>query len=233
MYCPDKFICGGYFLVKQIPRPKDVSDFLPGTLLTLSDCFAEIGPDDWAVSAYNYDDAERAAEAAKFGIAPAAVPGLVDLFTAEIGLQHSNAFPNLAVAQAFYRECTNSNEVALLGIGLEPALLASAYAQKNDDVNSGYGLLERLELQTPLDAKGKPLGFEPLGFEATKFHSWLCHNAAPEAFETFGVRPNSLGFIDSLDDALRINQHLKSSGAEPGIWEPWLVVRYSTRSDAP
>jgi hypothetical protein len=226
VYSPGEFISGGYFLVKQIPRPKDVSDLMPTTLFTLSDCFAEIAPDDWAISGYNYDDGDRASEAAKFGIPAAAVPRLVELLSGETGSQHSNAFPSLPVAEAFYRECKNKREVALLGIGLDRSLLPSLYGQQNDDVNRGYGLLERVELQKPLDSGGEPLGFELLGFEATKFHSWLCHNAPWEAFEKFGVRPNSVGFIDSLNDALRLNQHLKSTGAEPAIWEPWLVVRY-------
>lgn len=230
MYSPDDFICGGYFLVKPIARPKDISEHLPATLLTLSNCFTEIAPDDWAISGYDYDDAERATEAAEFGIPADAVPRLVRLLSEKIGSQHSNAFPSLPVAEAFYRECTDKRQVVLLGIGLNRTLLPSLYAQRNDDVNRGYGLLERVELQMPLDPGGKPLGFELLGFEGTKFHSWLCHNAPLEAFEKFGVLPNSAGFIDSLNDAIRINEHLKSTGAEPGIWEPWLVVRY-TRAD--
>jgi hypothetical protein len=227
VYSPSQFISGGYYLVKQIVRPKDVSENLPATLVTLSNCFTGIAPGDWAISGYNYSDAERAAEAAKFGIPGQSVPRLVRLLSDEIGLQHSNAFPSLTSAEAFYRECVDRREIALLGIGLDPTLLASVEEQRNDDVNRGYGLVERLELAIPLSSKGEVLGFEPLGFEATKFHSWLCHYAPSEALEKFGVGTNSLGFIETFDDALRVTQYLKSTGAESGIWEPWLVVRYA------
>jgi len=62
----------------------------------------------------------------------------------------------------------------------------------------------------PLDSSGEVLGFEPLGFEATKFHSWLCHNSPVDAFEKFGIGTNSKGFIDKFDDALHVTQHLKA-----------------------
>lgn len=226
MYSPSEFISGGYFLVKQIARPY-VSETLPANLLTLSSCFTEIAPDDWAISGYDHDDAERVAEAAKFGIPAQSVPRLVRLLSEEIGSQHPNAFPSLPLARAFYRECIDKGEIALLGIRLDRTLLASLEAQRNDDVNRGLGLSERVELRTPLDAGGEILGFEPLGFEATKFHSWLCHYAPADAIEKFGIGTNSKGFIDKFDDALGVTQHLKSTGAEPGIWEPWLIVRYA------
>jgi len=56
-------------------------------------------PDDWAIIGYNYDDAERAAEAAKFAISAHAVPRLVRLLSEGIGSQHSNAFPSLPLAE--------------------------------------------------------------------------------------------------------------------------------------
>ena len=227
MYSPSEFISGGYFLVKRIARPKYVSENLPATLITLSNCFTEIAPDDWAISGYDYNDAERVAEAAKFGIPAESVPRLVRLLSEEIGSQHPNAFPSLPLAEAFYRACIDKREIMLFGIGLDPTLLASLDAQRNDDVNRGLGLSERVESRTPLDSCGEILGFEPLGFEATKFHSWLCHYAPADAFEKFGIGTNSKGFIDKFDDALRVTKHLKSTGAEPGIWEPWLVVRYA------
>jgi len=227
VYRPEDFISGGYFLVRRIPRPADVSELLPSTLTTLSNCFTDIAPDDWTLSGYNYSDDERAEEAAKFAIPRRVVPGLVRLFSDALGTQHSNAFPNLEVAEAFYKDCSEKDQVMLVGIGLHQSLLESLYAQRNDDVNQGYGLLERVELQNPLAELGEPLGFELLGYSGTKFHSWLCHNAAVEASEKFGVHPNRHGFIDSLDDAIRIVQNLKATGAEPAIWEPWLVTKYA------
>ena len=88
-------------------------------------------------------------------------------------------------------------------------------------------LIEGVNADTPLE-RGKVLGYEPLGFEATKFHSWLCHDAPAEADDRFGIRPNREGFIDSLADAVRVTRDLKATGAETAIWEPWLVVQYGS-----
>jgi hypothetical protein len=226
MYSPEDYICGGYFLVKTVGRPKVISELVPETLLTISTCFTDVAPDVWAVAEYKVTDDERVAEAAKLGIPSSALPRLTRLLSEAIGSELPNAFPNLAVAEAFYAECTDKADVALLGIGLHPTLLSSAHAQRDDEVNRGYGLLERIESQRRLASGGEPLGFEPLGLDGTHFHSWLCHNAPVEALEEFGVRPNDAGFIDSFDNAVRITEHLKRTGAEPGIWEPWLIVRY-------
>jgi len=228
---PDAYICGGYYLVKRIVRPRGVSELIPDTLLTLSNCFTDVAPGDWAVQGYNYDEAARAEEAAKFGILASAVPQLVALMSRELGTQHSNAFPTLSVAQSFYGSCGNKEGVWLLGIGLDPSLLPSLEAQRDDDINHGYGLMERVELKQPLERGGKALGYEPLGFEGTSFHSWLCHNVPEEAAKEFGIRPNRHGLIESFEDAVRVTKHLKSTGAEPAIWAPWLVVRYGPEEE--
>jgi len=93
-------------------------------------------------------------------------------------------------------------------------------------MNRGYGLIERIEARHSLAGGGKALGYEPLGYEATMFHSWLCHNIPVEAHSRFGIRPNGAGFIESLADAVRVTEDMKATGAEPAIWEPWLVVQY-------
>jgi hypothetical protein len=36
------YVSGGYYVVKTIPRPNDLSKILPERLLTLSDCFAPV-----------------------------------------------------------------------------------------------------------------------------------------------------------------------------------------------
>ncbi len=224
---PQDFICGGYFLTKRVQRPPDVSDLIPDSFLTISNCFTSIAPDMWAEAGYNREMSERVEEAAEFGIPASAVPALVELFTSTEQPHHSNAFPNFAVAREFYRHCVDKNSIALLGIGLEPSLVDSFRSQLVDDVNHGYGLEERVMLNNRLATGGTPLGFEPLGYEGTKFHSWLCHNAPVKALQKFGVRTNPTGFIDSLEDAVRITRDLKATGAETAIWEPWLVVQYA------
>lgn len=225
---PTAFISGGYFLTKRVSRPQYVTDFAPDSIVTLLECFTEIAPDSWADKAYNYEDEERAAEAFKFGIPRDDVPKPVDEFTKAVESNHiTNFFPTLSIAQEFYRCCTEE-AVVLVGIGLDASLMQSLKAQLADDVNRGYGLIECVSANIPVARGGKVLGYEPLGFEAMKFHSWLCHNAPADAYKRFGILPNRAGFIDSLNDAVRVTENLKATGAEPAIWEPWLIVQYAS-----
>lgn len=226
---PTAFVSGGYFLSKRVRRPQGISDLVPDSLLTLSTCFTDIAPDSWADKAYNFDDEERIAEAFKFGIPRESVPMLVEQFTKAVESNHiTNFFPTLSIAQEFYRHCTDE-AVVLVGIGLDASRLQSFKTQLSYDVNHGYGLIERVEANIPVVGGGDVLGYEPLGFEATKFHSWLCHNTPTDAYKLFGIRPNGAGFIDSFDDAVRVTENLKATGAEPAIWEPWMVVQYASR----
>jgi hypothetical protein len=228
------YVCGGYFLTRSISRPPDVSDLVPDRVITLSHRFTDIAPDTWADADYRYDDEERSQSALKFGIPATAVPTLVSMFTQAVRPQHlTSAFPNLSIAQSFYRHCSDRNLVVLVGIGLERSLVPALHLQLRDDVNHGYGLIERVNANVPLERGGKLLGYEPLGFDATKFHSWLCHNAPVEAYDRFGIRPNGEGFIDSLPDAEHVTQNLKATGAETAIWEPWLVVQYGSGEESP
>jgi hypothetical protein len=223
----DDYIAGGYFLVKRIARPKDLGEPLPDTILTLSNCFTETAPDDWALDGYNYEDDERASEGLKFGIPAHVIPELVKLMSRESGTLSSNSFPNLAVGTEFYSHCSTNPEIALVGIGLHRSLTESFYAQRDKDINHGHGLIERVDFDQSLSKGGNPLGHEPLGFEAMIFHSWLCHSMPKEASDRFRIRPNQHGFIDSLEDAVRVTRHMAATGAEPAIWEPWLVMRYN------
>ena len=191
-----------------------------------SDLFNETAPGDWALAGYNYTDGERAEDASRFGIPAAVVPELVSLFGREQNSFPSNAFVSLSTAEAFFRACTDRETIVLVGIGLHPSLLPSVYAQRDKDVNHGYGLLERLEMKAPLAPGGEVLGYEPLGYDGTQFHSWLCHDAPKEASEKFNIRPNQHGFISTLNDAKFVTEHLIATGAERAIWEPWLVLRY-------
>jgi hypothetical protein len=230
----DDYICGGYFLTKRISRPPDVSNLVSDWVTTLSSCFTDIAPDTWADADYGHDDVERVQEAVKFGIPATAVSELLNLFTQAVRPQHlTNFFPSLSIGQNFYRYCTDKDLVVLVGLGLERSLVPTLHAQLHDDANQGYGLIERVNAQSPLERGGEVLGYEPLGFEATKFHSWLCHNAPVEAHDRFGIRPNSAGFIDSFADAVQVTQNLKARGAERAIWEPWLVVQYGSGEGSP
>jgi hypothetical protein len=113
-------ISGGYLIVKPPPRPKDFSELLPRTLITVSSCFADIAPDLCAVDWDNYTTEDVAEEAGKFGIPAHLGAELVRWTSAEMKTtgQHPNAFLTLEMAREFWQRFVNNNEVLLIGMGL-------------------------------------------------------------------------------------------------------------------
>lgn len=71
------------------------------------------------------------------------------------------------------------------------------------------------------------LGFEPLVADGGLSCSWICNGLDREADEKLGIPTNSLGLIDNPDDAARVVTYIREGGrGEPGLWLPWLLVRY-------
>lgn len=114
----------------------------------------------------------------------------------------------------------------LLGIVLHTSLLPSLRRQRDRDINRGYGLLERVGEHQPLAGGGIVLGFEPLGFEAMSFHSWLCNYFPDNVRRDLCIVPASNGFIEDFSDSQRVTTYIISANGEPAIWLPWLVVEY-------
>lgn len=221
-------VSGGYFITKPTSRPAGPFSLLPETFLTASDCFANIAPDLWAVDWENYTQKEVEEKAAKFGIPADLTAEMVGWVSAQMnGGHYPNAFLSLPIASEFVQRFVTRDDVAIIGMGLHTSLLPSFYGQLEKDMNRGSGLLDRVDRKDLLADGGSLLGYEPLGYEALHFHTWLCHYAPDEAAKLFGVRPNENGLISKLEDAIQITEHLVKTGAEPAIWEPWLLVKYS------
>jgi hypothetical protein len=230
----NNYVSGGYYIVKAIPRPSDLSEILPENLLTLSNCFTTVMRELIQLQWDNYADVQEAIveEATDFGIEQSQIPDLVSWVKAQHNT-HYHVFTQvespLELRERFIRDLS----AHVIGIGLHESLLDSFRMQVTKDINNGLGLVELIDEKRPVAEGGKPLGFEPLGFEATKFHSWLCHYAPNEIHKKFGIRPNRLGLIDQLEDACQVNDYLLRTGAEPAIWEPWLLVGYAPNSTHP
>lgn len=113
----------------------------------------------------------------------------------------------------------------LVGIGLHASLLSWVNEQLDRDINHGYGLVERVEQGLPL-SPGNVLGFEPLGFEATSFHSWLC-NYFPDCVKNdLNIEPSANGLLADFADAVKVTEYIRNNDCEPAIWLPWLIVQY-------
>lgn len=217
-----EFISGGYFIVTRAKRPDYLSLRVPQTFVTLSSCLTCVAPDLWAVDWEDYGQQEREEEAAKFGIPPSGITELVEWTTPR--MDFPIGFSSIEDAQGF-RRLSSDNAVIVVGIGLHDSLIASFKRQLEKESNKGLGLLERLERRETLRRGGVELGFEPLGFNAMHFHSWLCNYAPEEIEEPLAVRMNENDLFGSLADGIRVTNFVREHG-EQAIWEPWLVVEY-------
>jgi hypothetical protein len=224
------YVSGGYYVVKAIPRPRDLSDILPSNLLTISDCFTAVVRDIIQLQSDNYENVRDAIadEAKEFAIPQSQIPELVTWAKAQHNT-HYLVFSEVDPALELRGRFITDTSTHVVGIGLHTSLLESFESQLSKDVNKGYGLVELMNEKRSLADNGRPIGFEPLGFEGTKFHSWLCHYAPDEVYKRFGIRPNLYGLIDKLEDARQVNEYLLQTGAEPAIWEPWVLFDYDSK----
>jgi hypothetical protein len=224
------YVSGGYYVVKAIPRPSDLSDILPSNLLTMSNCFTSVVCDIIQLQWDNYENVKEAIanEAKEFAIPQSQIPELVTWAKAQHNTNY-HVFTEVEAALELRGRFVTDTSAHVIGIGLHKSLFESFESQLSKDVNKGLGLVELVNEKRLLAEGGTLLGFEPLGFEATKFHSWLCHYAPNEMYKRFDIRPNQFGLIDKLEDARRVNEYLLQTGAEPAIWEPWSLLDYPSK----
>ena len=171
-YAMIDYICGGYYVLKAIPRPSDLSDILPDKLLTMSDCFTKVVRDIIQLQWDNYDNVREAIadEARDFGISDARIPELTSWAKAQHNTNY-NVYSEIEPALELRQRFITDHSTHVVGIGLHTSLLDSFQSQLLKDANHGLGLLELVNEKRPPADGGNVLGFEPLGFDATKFHS--------------------------------------------------------------
>ena len=222
------YVSGGYYVVKAIRRPEGVSEILPDTLITISDCFTSVISDIIQLQWDKYEEVVEAIgeEAAAFGISQDQLPELIHWAKAQNNTNYV-VYEDVRSPVELLSRFIKDTSAHVVGIGLHSSLLSSFQSQLTKDVNNGFGLAEVVNDHKPLAPRGRPLGYEPLGFTATKFHSWLCHYTPDEAFRRFEIRPNQLGLIDEFEQARQVTEYLVETGAEPAIWEPWLLLDYA------
>lgn len=227
-YPSSEYMSGGYYIVKTVVRPADLSNLLPAELLTISACFTDVMRDIVQLQWDRYEDVSEsiAEESSAFGIHTSQIADLVSWAKSQNNPNYI-VFTDVQPALELHGRFVRSPAAHVIGIGLHTSLLASFENQLTKDVNKGFGLAELVTEKHQLAEGGSQLGFEPIGFEGTNFHSWLCHYAPDEVNTRFGIRPNRLGLIDKFEDARRVNEFLLETGAEPAIWEPWLLVDYT------
>jgi hypothetical protein len=224
----------GYFLSRDLVRPDQRSaDLLPERLVSASECLASFVPGTWTLTWVHLGEEARQKSALDFGLSPETLPSVMESATASFERDWGwpYVFYTLAGARRFHSSFLSSvPAVRLFGLALPQDLFAAFSEAAEPGTGEGEtGFLTCAKAGQALEAGGVVLGWELLGFEHGMFHSWLCNGLERDVSQVLSIRPNTHGLISSLDDARRAADYCgqESVGAEPALWQPWLVVEYS------
>lgn len=227
------YVSGGYILCRPAARDERMNaSLLPDQIVTVSDCIVEVAPNVWSIAWAQVSEAERARRGGQFGLAGSALSDFItwctEAFDAGL-LGWPHVIFDLDVARGLRERLrTGAEAPRILGIAL-PRDLVERFARDAHETGSGEpGVLTALRRGTPPPEGGVTLGFDVLGWDWGAFHSYICNGLETEFASALGIRPNANGFFDDLDDARQCADHanLATTGAEPGLWLPWLTVAY-------
>lgn len=220
--------------VGAAPRPSYAeAKVLPESLWTPTSCICELYPDYWALSWCNPSQDAIDAAIRELAINPAEFTTLQEWV--EQRLEHGGVgFPGiplrLEVAQQFAANFLRAGpEIKLLGIGLPEAYVEEFLSEAGPGPGEGApGIYQAVESRALLAKGGVSLGFEPLGYDHGGFHSFICNSLEQDYAKELRLPINEHGRFSDLAACERAVQYtrLDSTGAEPALWQPWLVVEY-------
>lgn len=133
------------------------------------------------------------------------------------------------------RQASATPEIAyVLAMGV-PASAAHELAALINRWIGDYAHPIQLNLSQPSPTPaGKIQGFEVLGFEAGRFHSWLCYDLYRQAFNELGILVNDRGLLATLLDARRVADMANSNrGTHDGTpeditWFAAIITEHDT-----
>ncbi len=233
----DRLLAGGYSISRAAARPVRASaDLIPDQVLSASTRICETVPDLWAIRWASIADAERVAAASRFGIPVEVVPRVIEWFTDHLDANTAgwpNVFFYLDVAREFvHKFLPDADEVVIVGIGLPERFANDFLSNESSGPRMAVsGVYEMIRRGNAPDPSGRPLGFEVLNHQYGTVHSWLCDGLEADVALIHGIKPNSSGFISTLEEASNAAQFCSSaeSGGASGEWLPWLITEYETR----
>lgn len=234
------YVSAGYYLARLSERPEYISSALmPERLLSASGDICDFFPDYWAIESSTADEEERVASAEKFGICSAELQRVTEWVTRAFSREFGwpNVFYSLdAARKAKKMFLPLMEEVILFGLGIHKSHVAEFLAvAKPPAQQPGFapelesGTFEVVSRGVKLADGGMSLGYELLVTKlGTLACSWLCNGLERTFAESLDVKPNAHGFIETLEEATLCVQYISEGrvGAEPGLWLPWLVIKY-------
>jgi hypothetical protein len=145
-----------------------------------------------------------------------------------------NVFFSLALARNFYSKyLRHLPDVKLLSIAL-PKDYWEAFIREFAPVGNvaENGVRQKLRARCPLEPEASFRGFEILGHDYASFCSFVCHALEGDYDKALGIALNTNGLINSYQDAVRAADYtmLDEVGAEPLLWQPWLISEYALKA---
>lgn len=235
------YASAGYYLARPLQHsPHASAKRIPERIISASSCLCEFFPGPWAIRWSSDDRDRRERSAAVFGIPAAKIDGVVEWATASFQkiIGWPNTFYTLDAALAARAEFLAKDlDVNVFGLGLHhddtDRFLREAAP---DERKSGYsptgetGIYQCLKTQSRIAPGGQQIGFELLAMMFGLLTcSWLCNGLEAVCAEQLQVQTNEYGLFSAYADARRCAEHVSRDevGAEPGLWLPWLITRYS------
>jgi hypothetical protein len=233
------YMLGGVFVTRPVLRPDySHSDLLPDNIVSLSSCICQFFPATWSIEWTSDDYESRAKSASVFGITEDKLKPTIEAIT---GL-FADSFGWESVI--YSREAANRIVKEFLPTDIDFQIIGAALHRSHVETYLKYtappkpkpgfapagahGTYEVLSKGESPEVPHEILGFELLVYDHGLSHSWLCNGLEKECHHKLNVLPNAHGLIDNFDDAWRCTEHISSDkvGAEPGLWLPWLLLRY-------
>ncbi|GHI01639.1 hypothetical protein [Neobacillus kokaensis] len=230
-----QYISGGYYIVSPLSRPDYMDkEIVPDTVYSASECICDFHPD---INILWGNTKRRKQEyAQKLNISDETYTELekwVEKMSEEDKFTYPQVFTSVALTQEFFGEFLSQIEdVKIIGVGL-PENVVEQFIQdqelSDNEVRDEYGVANLLKNKSPIEVeKSKLLGYEILGYEYGKFHSYLCNGLEKDYKEQFGFSLNEYGFISTLEEASRLCDYSNDEeiGTEPVLWLPWAIFEY-------
>ena len=223
------YVSGGYYLVRPRDRPPAFGpNLVPDKIRTVTDCLVDLAPSLWSIEWTNVSSTNREESAEKFGLLGEKFDEFIAWATAAFDQDHfgwPSTFFDLETAS----ECRMrlpASDVEILGISLTTKHAEELLSEYPEDSQNQQGVAQALG-RDERPASGEVLGFDVLDWDGYGFHSYLCNALQDEFFEKFGAHPNEFGFFsEGVAHRCAAHASLQTTGAEPGLWQPWQVKRY-------
>jgi hypothetical protein len=226
----------GYSILVPRPRPDWARKELPERIISQSNCLktdlTDVWLDAWREREGDMESVYRDAHD-HFGLDREAVNKLCLWYQTKPEVE-MHAFTTVSAAREAVRELLpRPSNVEIVGVGLPRAYVSEVLTGDTsgpvDDAYAGISqlVLDALQRDQPLAPDGTALGFEPIVLNRGLSCSWLCNGIDRDADDKLGIKTNGFGLIERLEDADRVVRYIREDGrAEPGLWLPWLLVRY-------